>query len=106
METYELANLSVSQHTFTSAIAYAKAKLYIITDHGSKHWYIELDGVTDHGLLRRFSESEDIAVTLEGATVGGRKVSGNGYFYPNPTHRAAAIRGVDRLEGFEQPNGV
>lgn len=104
METYELANLTVTQEAFESAISYAKAKLYIITEYGSKHWYIELDGVTDDALLRRFSESEDIAVTLEGATAGGRKVSGSGYFHPNPTHRAAAIRGEGHLSGFGRPN--
>ncbi|MFD0671553.1 hypothetical protein [Cohnella sp. GCM10027633] len=106
METYELANLTVSQQAFATAIAYTRAKLYIITEHGSKHWYIELDGITDDALLRRFAESEDIAVTLEATTAGGRKTSGRGYFHPNPAHRAAAIRGEGPLEGFGRPNGA
>ena len=85
------------------SLAYERAKLFIITDHGSKHWYVELDGVSDEQALRRFEESEDIDVTLEASTADGRRWTGRGYFHPNRRHRAANIRGEGPLERLATP---
>lgn len=106
METYELANITISQGSFERSLAYERAKLFIITEHGSRHWYIELDGIADEQVLRRFAESDDIGVTIVATTAGGRKLSARGYFHPNPLHRAAAIRGEGRLEGYGRHNGA
>ncbi len=103
METYELAQLSITQGSYGKSLAYERAKLFIITDHGSKHWYVELDGLSDEDVLRRFEESEDIGVSLAATTADGRAWTGCGYFHPNSRHRAANIRGEGPLEGFGTP---
>ena len=103
METIELANLTISQGSFERSLAYERAKLFIITEHGSKHWYVELDGISDEQVLRRFEESEDIGVSLSSTTSDGRRWTGRGYFHPNSRHRAANIRGEGPLEGFGTP---
>lgn len=106
METYELANLSITQASFESKLAYERARLFVITEHGSRHWYIELSGLADEEVLRRFAESEEIGVGFVATTAEGSSLSGRGYFHPNPQHRAAAIRGEGPLEGYGQPNGA
>jgi hypothetical protein len=106
VETYELANITIVQQSFERSITFARAKLFIITEQGSRLWYIELDGVADDALLRRFAEAEDIRVNLSVTTVGGRLLTGSGYFHPNLLHRAAAIRGEGQLEGYGRPDGA
>ncbi|MBO9598164.1 MAG: hypothetical protein J7559_10165 [Cohnella sp.] len=103
METYELAKLTIAQPSFEVSLAFERAKLFIITEHGSKHWYVELDGISDEQVLLRFEESEDIGVTLAATTADGRGWSGRGYFHPNSRHLAANIRGEGPLEGFGSP---
>lgn len=106
METFELTNLTISQGYEVRSIAYTRAKLFVVSEHGSKLWYIELDGVSDEALLRRFYDAEDIGVYVKATTAEGRTLSGQGYFHANPLHGAAAIRGEGRLEGYGEPNGA
>ncbi|MFC5528625.1 hypothetical protein [Cohnella yongneupensis] len=106
METFELANLTISQPSYEQSLNFTRAKLFVVTEHGSKLWYIELDGIMDEALLRRFADSEEIGVDLRATTVGGRALAGRGYFHANPLHRAAAIRGEDQLEGYGRQSGA
>lgn len=100
MENYELASLKISQTEQTWTLSFERAKLMVVQDHGTLSWFIDADGVANADLLNRFASSEEIAVTLEAVTVGGRRLTGEGYFHPNTLHSAAAIRGVGELEGY------
>lgn len=102
METYDLAELVVMQGPLTWNLAFSRAKLMIVSEYGTRLWYIDIDGMTDEGLLNRFAESEEIGVEIRSTTIGGRQLEGRGFFHPNPQHRAAAIRGDGQLEGYAQ----
>ena len=103
METYDLAQLAIAQQAQSWNLVFARAKLMIVSEHGTRLWYIDIEGVTDEDLLRRFAESERIEVRMQTTTIGGRKMEGNGFFHPNPKHRAAAIRGDGPLDGYTEP---
>lgn len=100
METYDLAELVITQDSQTWPLVFSRAKLMIVSEYGTRLWYIDIDGLTDDGLLRRFAESEEIGVGMSATTIGGRRLEGRGFFHPNPQHRAAAIRGDGQLEGY------
>ncbi|MBJ6363912.1 hypothetical protein ACFOQM_22040 [Paenibacillus sp. GCM10012307] len=100
MEQYELIELGIEQNGRKEKLEFASAKLVIVTEMGSRLWYIDVDGIAQHQLLADFSTSEDIGVTLDGITVGGKSFSGYGFFHPNPQHQAAAIRGNGEISGF------
>ncbi|RKP53934.1 hypothetical protein D7Z26_11100 [Cohnella endophytica] len=102
METYDLAELSVAQGPLTWNLVFSRAKLMIVSEYGSRLWYIDIDGMTDVALLKRFAESHEIEVEVKSTTIGGRHLEGKGFFHPNPQHRAAAIRGDGQLEGYGQ----
>jgi hypothetical protein len=104
MEQFELASLSVSEAGDERPLAFAKAKLTVVSEHGTRLWYVDLDGVTDAALLRRFADAEDIGVSVSAVTIGGKSLSGRGYLHPNPANRSAAIRGDGELRGYG-PNG-
>ncbi len=106
METYELAELAISQGTQTWSLAFTRAKLMIVSEYGTRLWYIDIDGMKDEKLLKKFAESEEIGVYVRTTTIGGRHMEGNGFFHPNPQHLAAAIRGDGQLEGYVQPQGL
>ncbi|QHT62682.1 hypothetical protein GXP70_23690 [Paenibacillus lycopersici] len=100
METYPVAELTITHGGKTTKLSFGAARLVVVADAGYKLWYVEVDGMTQHELLRMFSETEHIGVGLSGVTAGGRPLAGTGYFHPNPTRRAAAIRGDGELPGF------
>ncbi|QJD87542.1 hypothetical protein [Cohnella herbarum] len=102
METYDLAELVITQDSQTWPLEFSRAKLMIVSEYGTRLWYIDVDGITDEGLLGRFAESEEIGVGMSAITIGGRRLEGKGFFHPNPQHRAAAIRGDGQLEGYGQ----
>ncbi|QMV43449.1 hypothetical protein [Cohnella cholangitidis] len=106
METYDLAELVIAQDSQTWNLVFSRAKLMIVSDYGTRLWYIDIDGMTDESLLKRFAESENIGVDMHTTTIGGRRLEGRGFFHPNPQHRAAAIRGDGQLEGYGQPGGI
>ncbi|MFC4304953.1 hypothetical protein [Cohnella boryungensis] len=103
METYDLARLAIAQHSQSWSLSFSKARLMIVSDHGTRQWYIEIDGINDADLLHRFAESEHIDVRMKATTIGGKELEGQGFFHPNPRHRAAAIRGDGQLAGYEAP---
>jgi hypothetical protein len=106
METYELADLVITQGTDRWNLVFSRAKLMIVSEYGSRLWFIDVDGMTDDRLLNRFAQSEDINISLKATTIGGRTLEGQAFFHPNPQHCAAAIRGDGQLEGYGQPNGA
>lgn len=100
METFELASLLVRQSDEEWQVAFERAKLFVIQHYGTLSWYIELDGMQQEALLRRFAESLDIAVSVQAVTVGGKSLSGDAFFHPNPQKHAAAVRGQGELGGY------
>ena len=101
METYDLAELAITQNSQTWSLVFSKAKLMIVSEYGTRLWYIDIEGMIDIGLLNKFAESEEIGVDVRTTTIGGRLMEGKGFFHPNPQHRAAAIRGDGQLDGYE-----
>lgn len=101
MESYDLAELVVKQDAQDWHLVFSRARLTVVSDHGTRLWYVDIDGVADEALLRKFSETERIDIAASMTTIGGRRLKGNGFLHPNPRHRAAAIRGDGPLDGFE-----
>lgn len=100
LETYHLAELSITYEGSPTRLSFGEAKLVVVSDAGYKLWYVEIDGMTQHALLRMFNETEHIGIEVNGITVGGKPFAGSGYFHPNVQHYAAAIRGDGELPGF------
>ncbi|MFC3798577.1 hypothetical protein [Cohnella sp. GCM10012308] len=100
METFELASLLVRQGDEEWQVAFERARLFVIQHYGTLSWYIELDGMQQEALLRRFAESLDIAVSVQAVSVGGKSLGGDAFFHPNPQKHAAAVRGQGELEGY------
>lgn len=105
METYDLADLAITQGSLTRTLSFSRAKLMIVSDHGTRLWFIDVEGMSDEGLLQQFADSYEIGVEIKTTTIGGRQLAGKGFFHPNPQHLAAAIRGDGQLEGYRHPNG-
>ena len=106
MEQFELAALTVTEGETTRPIAFARAKLTVVSEYGTRLWYMDVDGIADAALLKRFAETDEIGVGVSAVTVGGKKLSGQGYFHPNPSNRSAAIRGNGELAGYGQKPGA
>lgn len=100
METYELASMTVTEGGIPKPVAFARAKLTVVAEYGTRMWYIDADGISDTGLLRRFSETDEIGVDISAFTIGGKSLSGRGFFHPNLPNRSAAIRGDGELRGY------
>ncbi|MFC5648162.1 hypothetical protein ACFPYJ_03335 [Paenibacillus solisilvae] len=100
MDTYLLAELTVTHNGISVKLDYTQAQLVVVTDTGYRLWYIDIDGITQSSLLHMFNESEDIRVDLTGLTRDGQSFAAVGYFHPNVMHQAAAIRGDGELQGF------
>nr|WP_255807380.1 hypothetical protein [Cohnella mopanensis] len=97
-----MAELVITQHSQAWNLVFSRAKLMIVSDYGTRLWYIDIDGMTDEKLLQKFAQSDDIGVEMVTTTIGGRRMEGKGFFHPNPQHCAAAIRGDGPLEGYGQ----
>lgn len=105
METYDLASLNiVTENAKAHDIAFDHAKLVVVSSHGTRLWYVDVDGVANEGLLEAFASTVQIGVAVTATTIGGRIFSGKGFFHPNVPHRAAAIRGEGVLEGYVYSN--
>jgi hypothetical protein len=105
VETYDLADLVITQGSDTRTLTFSRAKLIIVSEYGTRLWFIDIEGMADEGLLKQFAQSDEIGVDVKTTTIGGRQMEGRGFFHPNPQHLAAAIRGDGQLEGYGQPNG-
>jgi hypothetical protein len=100
VETYDLADLAITQGQTTWNLVFSRAKLMIVSEYGTRLWFIDVDGIPDASLLKQFADSEEIGVDVKATTIGGRQLEGKGFFHPNPQHLAAAIRGDGNLEGY------
>lgn len=100
METYDLADVTITQGSQTRTLNFSRAKLVVVSEYGTRLWYIDIEGMSDDGLLQHFAASDEIGVIVKTTTIGGRRMEGKGFFHPNPQHRAAAIRGDGQLEGY------
>jgi hypothetical protein len=104
VETYDLADLAITQGKTTWSLVFSRAKLMIVSEYGTRLWFIDIEGMNNASLLKQFADSEEIGVVVKATTIGGRQMEGRGFFHPNPQHLAAAIRGDGQLEGYEQSN--
>ncbi|MBD2848460.1 hypothetical protein IDH44_25035 [Paenibacillus sp. IB182496] len=100
MEQYELTELLIAQQQQDYTLHFSSAQLVVVTELGSRLWYIDVNGIAETELLESFSRSENIRIELQAVTAGGRRYEGIGYLHPNPAHQAAAIRGDGELAGF------
>lgn len=99
METLVLEKLDIrfGGRDFHS-LDFQKAELVLVTQYGDRLWYIDVDGISDAGLLEWFSHSDDIKVELLAVVKSGEVWEGTGYLHPNEPNRAAAIRGEGELK--------
>jgi hypothetical protein len=104
VETYDLADLAITQDHTTWSLVFSRAKLMIVSEYGTRLWFIDVEGMNNSSLLKKFADSEEIGVVVKATTIGGRQMEGRGFFHPNPQHQAAAIRGDGQLDGYGQPN--
>lgn len=93
METIEIISIELTYQQQTKELSFSKAELIVLSDYGSKLWYVDVSEVEDRELLRWFGQSEDIEVKLQLLSRDGRSFHGAAYFHPNEPHQAAAIRG-------------
>lgn len=101
MEQYELAEIRIrSTQRQSWQLAFASAQLVVVTEMGSRLWYLDVNGIADDGLLQHFYTAEEIGIELELITAGGKRLAGSGYLHANPRHQAAAIRGQGELSGL------
>jgi hypothetical protein len=101
VEQYELTALTITEGQQNRTIAFTRAKLTVVSEYGSRLWFVDVDGISDKPLLQRFAETDEIGVGMQAVTIGGKSLFGRGHFHPNPQNRSAAIRGDGELEGYE-----
>jgi len=101
MEQYELAEILIrSAQRQNWQLTFAEAQLVVVTEMGSRLWYLDVNGIGDEELLQHFYTAEEIGIELELITIGGKHLSGSGYLHANPRHQAAAIRGDGEIAGL------
>lgn len=98
METTLLSQITIryGENEFQT-LSFEKAELVTVTQFGDKIWYVDVDGISDAGLLAWFGQSENIRVELRATAQSGDIWEGTAYFHPNEPSRAAAIRGDGEL---------
>lgn len=97
METIQLARIVITYQQLMKELSFTSAELVVITNYGSRLWYVDVNGVADLELLRWFGQSEDIEIKLSVTATDGRNYEGTAYLHPNEPHQAAAIRGEGEL---------
>lgn len=102
MEQFELAEIQITSESESDKhqVRFASAQLVVVTEMGSRLWYIDITGIADEALLQHYYTAENIQVGLDFITAGGKRISGNGFFHANIKHQAAAIRGDGELIGL------
>ncbi|RXZ80074.1 hypothetical protein EBB07_20240 [Paenibacillaceae bacterium] len=100
MEQFTLDELAFSQGSLQYKLAFSDAVLVVVSELGSRFWYIDVSGIEQTALLEAFHTQENIRIDLSARTVSGQQFRGIGYFHANVVHQAAAIRGDGELEGY------
>jgi hypothetical protein len=101
METFQLRELHLKQHGSALQLHYEEAQLAVVTEAGSRLWYIDVNGVGQTELLQKLSDNgDDLRFELIAVTADGLRFEGVGYLHPNVKHQAAAIRGDGELIGY------
>ena len=100
METFDLLSLQLAHRDWTRSLHMESAKLVLVTETGSRLWYVDVNGIRDDDLLDYFYTSSDIEVELVAVTGSGLELRGIAYFHANPAHHAAALRGDGELAGL------
>ncbi|WP_336788119.1 hypothetical protein [Paenibacillus sp. MMO-177] len=97
METIQLKGIEIVYRQQMKELLFQSAELVLVSDYGSKLWYVDVNGVKDTELLQWFGQSEDIRIELYATATDGRTFNGTAYLHPNEPHLAAAIRGDGEL---------
>lgn len=97
METIQLKDIKIVYQQQMKELPFQSAELVLVSDYGSKLWYVDVNGVQDSELLQWFGQSEDIRVELYATAADGRTFNGTAYLHPNEPHQAAALRGDGEL---------
>jgi len=100
MDTYALAELRLRRREQDVRLTFDDARLAVVTEAGSRLWYIDVNGIAQTGLLEQLADSGDLRFELTAVTADGRRFEGVGYVHPNVRHHAAAIRGDGELAGY------
>ncbi|MFD2610909.1 hypothetical protein [Paenibacillus gansuensis] len=104
MDTIEIIHMEITNQGLSEVVDFFKAELVVVTELGYRNWYVDVSGIRDPLLLDRFSDSDDIRVEMKLRTADGDVLNGDGYFHPNVTAAAAAVRGEGVLHGYEDPS--
>ncbi|WP_127534703.1 hypothetical protein [Paenibacillus kobensis] len=79
-------------------LSFSSAELFIVTDHGSRQWYIDTNEAGPAQLLDLYYTSDNIQVRLSAAAADGRHFEGTAYFHSNVPKQACVLRGDDELQ--------
>ncbi|MGU3473516.1 hypothetical protein ACLBWT_20490 [Paenibacillus sp. D51F] len=101
METYRLLSLEIEHGEWTRRLNMESADLIVVTEAGSRLWYVDVNGIRDEDLLDYFYTAADIQISLTAWTGDGRALQGTAYFHANKAHHAAALRGDGELRGLQ-----
>ncbi|MWC29028.1 hypothetical protein [Paenibacillus sp. MMS18-CY102] len=99
METFQIQQITLADHSEATTIelALTSAELVLITEHGSKLWYIDVTGAGPASLLDHYYSSEHILVSVTALAADGRTFQGKAYFHANVPKQACVLRGDDEL---------
>jgi|GEM_PF-1188722 len=98
-----METIPVTQITITGSdgeareLSFSSAELFIVTDFGSRQWYIDTNDAGPADLLDHYYTSDSIRISLAASSVDGRRFEGIAYFHSNVPKRACVLRGDDEL---------
>ncbi|MCM3749905.1 hypothetical protein M3223_21455 [Paenibacillus pasadenensis] len=99
MEIYQLASIELTHGDWTRKLDMESAELVLVTEAGSRLWYVDVTGLRDEDLLDYFYTASDIQVELKAVAQSGATLEGTAYFHANKARHAAALRGDGELAG-------
>ncbi|OXM17201.1 hypothetical protein [Paenibacillus herberti] len=99
MEIYQLASLELTHESWTRELRMESAELVLVTEAGSRLWYVDINGIADEDLLDYFYTASNIQVEIHAITKDGANLAGTAYFHANKARHAAALRGDGELAG-------
>ncbi|GFN31108.1 hypothetical protein [Paenibacillus xylaniclasticus] len=98
IETIPLQQISItSSDGTTRELSFLSAELFIVTEFGSRQWYIDTTEAGPVDLLDHYYTSDEIKVRLAAAAADGRQFEGIAYVHSNVPKQACVLRGDDEL---------